>query len=165
MEDSRRKYRCCFTGHRPEKLNMAESEVKKRLEEAIDMAISDGYTTFLSGMARGVDMWAAEIVIKKKEECANLKLVCVPPFKGFEKSWRIEERERFLNIISKADFVRYTSENYSRASFQIRNCYMVNNSKRVIAAYNGQKGGTRNTIEYAEQNNVEIVNIFKNQER
>ena len=160
MEDSRRKYRCCFTGHRPEKLNMAESEVKKRLEEAIDKAISDGYTTFISGMARGVDMWAAEIVIKKREEDAHLKLVCIPPFKGFEKNWRAEERVRFQTIIKKADFVRYTSENYSIASFQIRNCYMVNNSKRVIAAYNGQKGGTRNTVEYAEQGGIEVVNIF-----
>ena len=30
----------------------------------------------------------------------------------------------------------------------------------MIAAYNGEKGGTQNTIKYAKSKNVEVVNIF-----
>ena len=37
---------------------------------------------------------------------------------------------------------------------------MVDNSSRVISAYNGEKGGTKNTIEYAKSKNIGVVNIF-----
>lgn len=36
---------------------------------------------------------------------------------------------------------------------------MVNHSNRVIAVYNGEAGGTRNTINYANKIGVEIVII------
>lgn len=48
-----------FTGHRPEKLLSSEEVVKEELEQAIRQTITDGFTVFLSGMARGVDLWAA----------------------------------------------------------------------------------------------------------
>ena len=34
---------------------------------------------------------------------------------------------------------------------------MVNHSVRVIAVYNGQPSGTRNTIEYARRCNVPVI--------
>ena len=43
MENEKRLHRCCFTGHRPEKLSLSENEVKHLLEKAIDNAIADGY--------------------------------------------------------------------------------------------------------------------------
>lgn len=66
--DNLRKHRCCFTGHRPEKLSLSENEVKPLLEKAIDNAIADGYVTFITGMAKGTDIWAAEIVLEKKRQ-------------------------------------------------------------------------------------------------
>ena len=62
MENEKRLHRCCFTGHRPEKLSLSENEVKHLLEKAIDNAIADGYVTFITGMAKGTDIWAVEIV-------------------------------------------------------------------------------------------------------
>ena len=38
---------------------------------------------------------------------------------------------------------------------------MVNKSLRVISAYNGTVGGTRNTIMYAKRKKVEVVNILR----
>lgn len=52
-ESELRKHRCCFTGHRPEKLGRSEAEITALLENAIRAAIDDGFVTFLSGMARG----------------------------------------------------------------------------------------------------------------
>ena len=60
------KQRVCFTGHRPEKLNISERKVKELLKTAIIDAINDGYITFISGMARGIDIWSAEIVLELK---------------------------------------------------------------------------------------------------
>lgn len=160
MIESIRRQQCCFTGHRPEKLDISEREIKDRLYTAIQKAISDGYTTFISGMARGVDIWAAEIVVAEKKKNKEIKLVCASPYEGFEKKWSFIEQHKYNTILKKADFVRYVCTHYSRQCFQIRNCYMVDRSSRVIAAYNGESGGTKNTIRYANSKNVEVENIL-----
>lgn len=63
-----KQHRCCFTGHRPEKLGVSEARAKALLKSAIQQAISDGYVTFISGMAREIDLWAAEIVIEERKK-------------------------------------------------------------------------------------------------
>ena len=86
-EEQKRMHRVCFTGHRPEKLKQPESVIVKALETAIKEAIADGKNVFISGMARGVDIWAAEIVLRLRKEGANVKLICASPYKGFERGW------------------------------------------------------------------------------
>ena len=90
MNDSKsdlKRHRCCFTGHRPEKLGVSEARAKALLKSAIQQAIYDGYVTFISGMGRGIDLWAAEIVIEEREKNDNIHLVCASPFHGFENRW------------------------------------------------------------------------------
>lgn len=153
--------RCCFTGHRPEKLRISEPEIKRMLKKAIAEAVDDGFLTFYSGMSRGIDMWAAEIVLEMKKSNSDINLICAVPYKGFEKGWRFEERELYRSIIERADCVEYICEHYFSSCFQIRNVYMVNRSQRVIAAYIGERGGTQNTIAYAQKEDIDIVNIFE----
>ena len=43
--------------------------------------------------------------------------------------------------------------------FQIRNEWMVNHAARVIAVFNGEKSGTKNTIDYAVKVGVPVVRI------
>ena len=66
-EAEKRLHRCSFTGHRPQKLRQSENEVKAALEKEILRAITEGFTVFISGMARGVDIWAAEIVLRLRD--------------------------------------------------------------------------------------------------
>lgn len=54
-EAEMRLHRCCFTGHRPEKLKRPEKEVRIELEREIRKAVIDGLNVFITGMARGVD--------------------------------------------------------------------------------------------------------------
>lgn len=82
-----RHHRCCFTGHRPEKLTRFEWLIKRDLEKEIRQAIPDGLTVFISGMARGADIWAAEIVIKLRDSGKPIKLICACPFDGAESRW------------------------------------------------------------------------------
>ena len=86
-EQEMRKHRACFTGHRPEKLTQTESEIIAGLEREIRNAIEDGCTTFISGMARGIDIWAAEIVLRLRGEESSIKLIAASPLDGFGKSW------------------------------------------------------------------------------
>ena len=88
-----RLHRCCFTGHRPEKLQRSEEEIRLDLEKEIRKAIRDGLNVFITGMARGIDLEAAEIVLQLRSEGYPVRLICASPYPGFEKSWRNMKEE------------------------------------------------------------------------
>ena len=48
---------------------------------------------------------------------------------------------------------------HSRPCFQIRNEWMVNHASRVIAVFNGENSGTKNTIDYAHRVGVPVTYI------
>ena len=151
-----RQHRCCFTGHRPEKLEQSESVVVEALKKEIRTAIADGFQTFISGVARGVDLWAAEIVLTLRDEGDAIRFICASPYQGFEDRWGREWQARYRRAIERADLVRFICPGYGWDCFQRRNKWMVDHSTRVIAVYNGGPGGTRNTVEYARSRGVPI---------
>jgi uncharacterized phage-like protein YoqJ len=155
-----RKHRCCFTGHRPEKLVwVSEQSVKRYLTKSIKQAIEDGYVTFLTGMSRGVDLWAAEIVLQLRCEMKrdDIHLIAVMPFPNFEKEWSEDWKRLYNAILDEADIKTYMKKYYSNAAYRLRNEYMVNRCNRIIAYYNQQSGGTEQTIKYAHKQGIEIT--------
>ena len=162
-EAEMRMHRVCFTGHRPEKLKVSERKVVKALEKEIDKAIRDGYTTYITGMARGVDIWAAEIILVKKKKHPELKLICALPYEGFENSWAADWQKRYRGILKQADLTRSICKGFSYSSYQVRNEWMVDHSARVIAVWNGEPSGTKNTIDYARKMGVEVINVSSDQ--
>lgn len=156
-EQELRLHRCCFTGHRPEKLHRSEQEIKKDLEESILQAIDDGFATFITGMARGVDIWAGQIVLRQRKKNPAIHLIAAAPYKGFEERWSADWQKAYNEVLAAADLVKFICPGYSKAAYQIRNEWMVDRSARVIAVYNGEPGGTRNTIEYANKSNTAVI--------
>ena len=154
-EQEKRLHRCCFTGHRPEKLNAPEEEIRRWLEDQIDQAVDDGYTTFITGCAMGVDIWAGEIILKKKQENPALSLIAAIPWPGFTLYWNREWRNRCQNLIRRADLAVNVCDHYHPGVYQQRNEWMIDRSSRLIAYYNGTAGGTQNTIAYAERKGLE----------
>ena len=160
-QEELRKHRCCFTGHRPQKLNYTGEEISVLLEKAIDKAIESGYVTFITGMAMGVDIWAAEIVLQKRKSNTDIHLICAIPHPEFEKRRNEIEQNRFHKILCYADLVREINHCYFSDCYQLRNEWMVNRSSLVIAAFDGRRGGTKNTINYAQKRGIEVWNILK----
>ena len=156
-EAEMRLHRCCFLGHRPEKLAESPEEVKKWLETQIDRAISDGFTTFITGCAMGADLWAAQIVIRKKAERAALRLIAAVPWPGFPARWSDAWRRQYDEALKGADLVVRICDHYHDGVFRQRNEWMADHSGRVIAFYNGESGGTGDTIEYARSRGIEVV--------
>ena len=76
----------CFTGHRPEKLTQSEETVREALRKGIDQALAWRCTRFISGMAPGVDIWAAEEVLALKEKRPEIRLVCAVTYDGFARN-------------------------------------------------------------------------------
>ena len=159
-EEEMRKHRCCFTGHRPDKMEFGEKEIKPLLEKAIDEAISKGFVTFITGMAMGTDIWAAEIVLDRRKKNNDLHLICALPHPGFESRRSFVEKMRFSKIIKNADLVKEINDHYFTGCYQVRNEWMVDRSNLVIAVFNGQKSGTKNTVDYAKKKNVQVVNVI-----
>ena len=142
-------YRCCFTGHRPQKLRRSEKEINADLESAIQQAITDGYTTFITGMAYGVDIWAGQIVVRLRKRNPALRLIAAIPFHGFEDCWSSDWKRAYQELLEQADLVKYICPGYNAGAYQRRNEWMVHHSSRVIAVFNGEPSGTKNTIDYA----------------
>jgi len=149
---------CCFTGHRPNKLKGYNAKDNKellwRLHEVIVEHIEKHHvTTFVSGMALGIDQWAAKIVLKLKEtKYPNLKLVCAIPHKNHSSKWNDFSKREWEDITNKADRVVYTSEEeYKPYLMQIRNQWMVDNTDYIIAVWDGTEGGTGNCVAYAKK--------------
>lgn len=158
-ENEKRMHRACFTGHRPEKLTRSEKDIVRDLEKEIRQAIADGLSVFITGMARGVDIWAAQIVLSLRNSGYDIKLICACPYDGFESGWSKDWQKQYKEILAAADYVKYVCEGYSRSCFQIRNEWMVNHAARVIAVFNGEKSGTKNTIDYAAKAGIPVVRI------
>lgn len=148
----------CFSGHRPEKLpgkgkkELQETVyIKDLLKSRIENSIDDGYTRFLSGVARGIDLWAAQIVLDLREKNPGIELICVKPIENQGCNFPEEDKLLYEKIIRNADSVICTSEEYSRNCYTVRNHYMVDNSEMLIAFVNNYRSGTGQTINYARK--------------
>lgn len=153
----------CFTGHRPEKLpghneinNNLLNMLKSMLYYRIYTAAQSGYEYFISGVARGVDLWAAASVIDIKKKFPDIKLICAKPYPEHGDTFRGEELWTLNNILEKADEVICVSDCYSRNCYKARNCFMVDNSSCLIAVVDNYKSGTGQTIAYAKRKGLEI---------
>ena len=132
----------------------SEEEVIADLRGAICRAVDAGFVTFISGMSRGVDIWAAELVLEYRCRNPELHLICACPFPGFERSWSTVWQQRCGDILCRADLKRFISPEYDTLCFQRRNQWMVDHSSLIIAVWNGLPSGTRNTIVYAERKGI-----------
>lgn len=155
-----RKHRCCFTGHKPEHLDGATPYMVKRyLNKAINQALADGYVTFLTGMSRGADLWAAEMILQKRFDMKrdDIKLIAVVPFKGCDKEWSEDWKRLYNAVIDEADIVKYMKPAYSSAVYRMVSEHIVDHSNRIIAYYNQKTGSTEQTIRYAHNRGLEIA--------
>lgn len=82
---------CSVTGLRSHKLKWKDNEnhldclaLKSSLKSKAEELINCGYCIFLSGMATGVDMYFAKIILALKEDYPHIKLVAVVPHLGQE---------------------------------------------------------------------------------
>ena len=159
----------CITGHRPAKLpwgyktNGTEyMKYHKTLQKYIKHYIKLGYLNFISGMALGVDMDFAEIVLEFKDKNKLITLECAIPCLCQTKMWNKMQIVRYNNIIAHADKITLVNDHYFSYCMLARNKYMVDCSDIVLAVWNGgKKGGTWQTIKYANNKNkkIDIIHI------
>ena len=148
---------CCVTGHREISEGQIEY-VRESLKQEIDAAIADGYTNFISGFAEGVDHFFAEAVLEKKKSNPDLRLIAAIPTRQRLNSLQRKAKESIL--LAACSDVVIIMEKYLPSVYEKRNRYMVEQSDRVIAVYDGrEKGGTAGTIRLTHKLNKELRTI------
>lgn len=162
------KQTCCFSGHRPNKLIFGYDEAHKacaalkvRLALEIGEMHKKGVTTFITGMAQGVDIWCSEIVLelKRAHPEKQVRLAAIIPYKEQADRWPLDMYQRYFNILAAADEVRILHKEYTHSCMYERNRAMVDASAHLIAVFNGAPGGTKYTMDYARKKGLDIVAI------
>ena len=150
---------CCFTGHRPEKLHADKTTIQAELKREIYEAVQDGFKIFISGMARGIDLWAADLVLEVRKSYPDIQLFCAIPYDRFADKWPPLWQNLYYRVLAQTDDLKIFYPYFTYAAFQVRNRWMVDHSSRIIAVYNGSTGGTYNTLQYARRRHIEIRDI------
>lgn len=155
---------CCFTGPRPKNYPWGNDEsrlmlVSQKLEAAVREAVSCGYRHFISGMAEGIDLLAAEIVLQLKAERGDISLEAAVPFPEQPARWNEETRGQYARILAQCDLVNVIAPSFSLKAYAARDREMVERSSLVIAVEGQPYGGTARTIGYAKQLHRKIVLI------
>lgn len=170
---------CCFTGHRPKSLyGYIKSNyypLFNKLEETVTTAIEQGFDTFITGGAQGIDQLAFWVVNKLKKTNPNIKNIVYVPFKGQEERWSefgLFSKEDYRKMLSLADEVKYlkspNKNNYKEVieALTYRNHRMCNDSELIIGVSkpnfrNKDKSGTFECLRYAEDLGLPIILIDK----
>lgn len=158
---------CCFTGHRPQKLSFGFNEEDERcvqlkqaiMEQTEKLITQYGVTHFIVGMALGVDIYSAEIVLLLKEKYPQITLECAIPCETQCEKWSEPMRDRYFDIVKGCDEETMLQRHYTKDCMQKRNQYMVDKSDYVIAVWNGKPSGTGNTVRYAESKGKTVIRI------
>ncbi len=156
--DAEKELSVSFTGHRSQKLPWGCDErdercaaFKSRLRGEIERAYAEGYRYFLSGMAEGVDIYAAEAVLELSKTLEEIKLVAVFPY-GLGSSPRAKA------IAKRAFRVVSLHECYTPSCYMERNSFLIRHSSRLICGYSGEAAsGTGATMRMARSCGIEIV--------
>lgn len=153
------KHTCCFSGHRALPLAKIES-ILLRLNFEVENLINQGVTNFISGGALGFDQVAASLIIAKKKMGRDIRLIFALPCRNQDERWSEAQKRLFRGLIAEADEIIYVSEEYYYGCMEKRNHYMVDQSAYCICAHLYPMSGTEQTVKYARQNGVKLINVM-----
>lgn len=148
--------KCCVTGHRDVPKHRIE-HIRVKLRQEIESAIKDGFRYFLSGFADGSDLLFSACVLEEKKFDSAIFLEAVLPYRS-----RLNSRDqKFQELIKQCDKIYVYNDIYDIRNYHRRNEYMVDNSQRILAVFDGrQSGGTFATIKYAQSLDKQIKYIY-----
>lgn len=143
-----------FTGHRT-----YCGQAREALAGVLKELYVGGIRTFLSGMAVGFDLAAAEAVLALRALLPDVRLVCVVPFAGQEQRFSAAEQARYHRVLDAADQVVYVCSTYRRDCYVRRNNWLVDRASVLVAWYDGSGGGTRYTVLRARKAGVPTIHL------
>lgn len=151
----------CFTGHR------GLSELEKRdaldkLDRVVRFLVTErGSITFRTGGALGFDTMAAYTVLGYRLLYPQIKLELYLPCPNQTRNWGKDDIDSYNYIKQRADVVKVVSPVYFSGCMHVRNRTLVNGSDVCVAYCRGGSCGTSYTVDYAQKQYVEVINLYK----
>ena len=161
----------CFSGYRIGKMPGAaegcdpdevQRVVRKRCTWIVERLCERGYDTFVSGMATGFDLWAAEAVLSVQRNRPDIRLLVFVPYREQAKYYDPVSLKSYTEILSQADYVHCLSERYTRSCCLDRNVAMLDLSSVLVCYYDGRPGGTRDPVSLALDRGMTVIDLCCN---
>ena len=153
-----------FAGPRPARLPWRDNEfapgcvaLKEIMAAKIADFVNQGIHHYLSGMAMGIDMIAAELLLDYRRDDHRVKMHCILPCTNQAEKWPTAEQERYRRILGQADSICYVNREYHKDCMLERNRFLVDHSTILFAVYKGEpRSGTAATVRYARKAGSEL---------
>lgn len=140
------------TGHRPQKLSggfsshpihdWVQSKLRSHMQTFLE---AYGDLILITGMAQGVDLWAAEIALD-----LHIPFIAAVPCDRQESRWPSYAQEYYRRILAQSVQIEIVCPGpYESWKMQARNEWIVDHSDHMLAVWNGSPGGTGNCVGYA----------------
>lgn len=158
----------CFSGYRIGKMpgvtegcdpDEVHRIVQKRCAWIVGRLCERGYDTFVSGMATGFDLWAAEAVLSVRRARPGIRLLAFVPYREQAKAYDPVSKQLYTEILSQADYVHCLNERYTRNCLLDRNVAMLDHSSVLVCYYDGRSGGTRYTVSRALDRGMTVIDL------
>ncbi len=150
---------CSFTGHRSiDKDDM--DTLPALIRRGIEYVYGLGVREFCLGGALGFDTMAAKEVISFRMSHPDTRLVLVLPCLDQTDMWSGQQRDMYDFILSQADLVEYTSDNYYKGCMRVRNQRLVDLADVVIAYLKRTTSGAAQTVRMAQAAGKTVYNLY-----
>ncbi len=150
---------CSFTGHRkivPEH----EELLPELLRSALRYAYDEGCRYFICGGALGFDTAVAKELIAMRMLYTDMQIILALPCKDQADNWSGRAKSVYEYILSRADEVVYTSEQYTAGCMKKRNKYLAERCDIMISYVARAGSGSSQTARMAEELGKRVYNLY-----
>jgi len=150
---------CSFTGHR--KIAPGHEEhLPVLLKNALRYAYDEGCRYFICGGALGFDTAVAKELIAMRMLNTDIRIILALPCKNQSENWSGRAKSMYEYILSVADEVVYTSDEYTDGCMKKRNKYLAERCD-IMISYVGRAGsGSSQTARMAESLGKRVYNLY-----
>ncbi|UBH14376.1 DUF1273 domain-containing protein [Macrococcus armenti] len=162
-----------ITGYKPFELNIFNNKqhevkyIKLYLQQRIKEYIEEGLEWVIIEGQLGVELWAAEVVIRLKKHY-DIKLSIITPFLEHFSKWNEENQLYYSQICARADFVTSAHDSTYQGGHQFRNTdqFVLDNTEGTLLFYDEEYEGSakyfkKTLVDFASKNqyNIDIITM------
>lgn len=156
---------CCITGPFPENLPYGYDENDQnciKFKSAIRAAIEDQIhgnhiSRFITTVNIGVEMLAAEEVLRIKKNTPQVMLTSVLPFEGQANEWPEPLRDRYFSIHKQSDDVHSVQLRFDDTCAYNTRDYLTDRADVLLAFWDGKPGEIESIVQLAKQKAKQVI--------
>lgn len=135
------------------KCNLLISQLKENITDLYKSGVRD----FYSICEQGIDLWAAENVIRLFEIDKSVRLHCILPYEEQAAKWHPDFRELYYTVLEQAESTEFVSLRYCEDCMSKARYRTLDKCKYAISVYESKE---RNEYkDYALKKGIEVIDL------